>query len=57
MTKQEWYAKHNCQHAHCPDECEHPQPFLDGDEMLCGRCWHLFGERSLMIPCTPEVCE
>lgn len=57
MTKREWYEKHGCTHAHCPHECEHPQPLLDGDELLCGRCLILCGERSAMIPCTPETCD
>ena len=58
MTKAEWYAKHGCRHAHCPHECEHPQPFVDDDGvLLCGRCWFKTGERTKMIPCAVGICE
>ena len=60
------------EHAHCPEGCEHPQPFrasllpeyaaefphlTPGVEVeLCGRCWHRFHEATVMVPCTPETC-
>lgn len=59
------------EHSHCPDGCEHPQPFSAtpveklaverawpvGVELeFCGRCWHRFGELVVMVPCTPAVC-
>jgi hypothetical protein len=59
MNLAQWYEQHGCDHAHCPEECDHPQPFIDeatGD-LLCGGCWFRFGRRSVMIPCTPEACD
>jgi hypothetical protein len=54
---QVWYRLHGCDHAHCPNECEHPQPFLLPDgRMVCGRCAILDGQFVEMIPCTPETC-
>lgn len=59
------------EHSHCPDGCEHPQPFvavlskgaaefhyLDPSKPyeLCGRCFHLFGDITVMVPCTPATC-
>lgn len=40
-------------HYHCPERCEHPQPFVgpDGD-LLCGRCWAIDRTATLM-----ELCE
>lgn len=55
--KAAWYARHDCSHAHCPLDCEHPQPFLDGDILLCGRCWFIEGRQTEMVACTPDVCE
>jgi hypothetical protein len=46
-----WYHRHGVHHAHCPEGCEHPQPFLDGGDLICGRCAIKEGVRSLMIPC------
>lgn len=58
MTPQEWYTRNNCDHAHCPYECEHPQPFVHPDgRLLCGRCWFVENEETVMIPCTPGTCE
>lgn len=56
VTEQEWYVKHNCTHAHCIDECEHPQPYMDDEALLCGRCAALCGVRSEMMPCVPGDC-
>ncbi len=55
-------------HQHCPDACEHPQPFTLAAEQpnpdhqkyagktFCGRCWCRFGEMVEMVACTPETC-
>lgn len=58
LTYREWCQQHNCTHAHCPNECEHPQPFSIGDKLYCGRC-AIRDKTGLieMIPCTPEVCD
>jgi hypothetical protein len=45
-------------HAHCPYDCEHPQPIrnvLDG-KLYCGRCWIVDNVKSEMVPCTPATC-
>ena len=58
MTEDEWYEKFGVTHAHCPRDCgEHPQPRMQGNDLVCGRCLIIFNEISIMIPCTPEVCE
>ena len=57
MTDAEWYAQNGCQHAHCPEHCEKPQPSLVGDVMCCMRCLVLYGVRSEMVPCTPATCD
>jgi hypothetical protein len=57
LELQAWYHANNCTHAHCPQNCEHPQPLLHDGELLCGRCLILLGERSPMIPCTPAICD
>jgi hypothetical protein len=44
------------EHSHCPHDCEHPQPFkVEGIE-FCGRCWFRFGVKTMMVPCTPDIC-
>ena len=57
MTEAEWYEKHNCSHAHCKYLCEHPQPFMLGEQLVCGRCAIIDNEINEMIPCTPEICD
>ena len=59
MTYNEWCREKNCDHAHCPDGCEKPQPFdFDGcGRLVCGRCWFRFGEVVEVVPCTPEICK
>ena len=53
----DWCAARNCSHAHCPNDCDHPQPFVDYEGiLLCGRCWILNGLRTLMLPCNKETC-
>lgn len=42
----QWYAAHGCTHAHCEYGCEHPQPFMDGADLLCGRCWFIERARA-----------
>lgn len=55
--EQDWYGRHRCDHAHCPRECEHPQPFMLADgRLVCGLCAIIGGELIEMVPCTPEVC-
>ena len=56
MTVADWYARHGCDHAHCPHECEHPQPFMDGERLVCGRCANVEHIETEMVPCTPEIC-
>lgn len=65
MTAAEWYEHNKCQHAHCQQCCEHPQPFIARQDdypngpwtLYCGRCWFKAGVLSPMIPCFPEKCE
>lgn len=64
MTTTEWYAKHKCDHAHCPNECEHPQPFMIVSHaggkywiLVCGRCALIDQKIVRMVPCKPGVCE
>jgi hypothetical protein len=54
----EWCAERGCDHAHCPDGCEHPQPVMlvDG-RLVCGRCLFKCSEVTEMVPCSPEVCK
>lgn len=54
MTIHEWYDWHQCTHAHCPQGCDHPQPFLWADKLLCGRCYFTEGVYTEMIPCRDE---
>lgn len=54
MTLPEWYALHQCDHAHCPEGCEHPQPVLDGEELICGKHWVILKIRLPMTPCASE---
>jgi hypothetical protein len=44
------------EHFHCPQGCEHPQPFIAGELLLCGRCYFVHDELTPMEPCTPELC-
>jgi hypothetical protein len=53
-----WLAAHSCDHAHCPEGCEKPQPrMIDGGRLVCGRCLVIEGRISEMIPCVPEICD
>ena len=56
LTEREWYELHGCSHGHCPCGCEHPQPFVTGRRLVCGRCACVDGYLCDMLPCTPEVC-
>lgn len=56
MTKEDWYKSNNCEHAHCPYECEHPQPMMDGHNLICGKCLNDSQILTKMIPCNPETC-
>jgi len=54
----DWYREHGCDHAHCPYDCSHPQPFvLDDGRLVCGRCAIIDHEVVEMVPCTPATCE
>ena len=62
MTDQEinennWYSQYDTDHAHCPYNCEHPQPFMNEEDLICGRCWFVDCIRSVMIPCIPSTCD
>ncbi len=50
-TEEEWYAANSCTHAHCPWACDHPQPFISGGKLFCGRCWFVEGVAVEMVPC------
>lgn len=53
----DWCAAHDCSHAHCPYDCEHPQPYIDEDgTLLCGRCFWEADEHVVMEPCNKETC-
>ena len=52
-----WLQARGADHAHCPNDCESPQPFLDGARALCGRCWFEAGTETEVRPCAPSVCE
>lgn len=58
MSYRAWRKAHGVQHAHCPLDCEHPQPFVafTGD-LLCGRCFFIEKKITKMVPCTPDICE
>lgn len=57
MTEDEWYKQNACNHSHCINECEHPQPFMLENNLVCGRCWFIYKIKNIMIPCTPENCK
>ena len=52
----EWCEARGVTHAHCPDGCEHPQPFILEGVLVCGRCYFVYREVVAMVPCTPEYC-
>jgi hypothetical protein len=43
-------------HFHCPNDCEHPQPFLQNNKWFCGRCYCKYGELVECHPCTTNNC-
>ncbi len=43
-------------HYHCPLGCEHPQPFLEGEILFCGRCWFVVGRPTVMVLCDEAIC-
>ena len=55
-TYSEWCKENHCDHGHCPEDCEHPQPFIHDGQLYCGEHWVLGGVLCEMIPCTPENC-
>jgi hypothetical protein len=57
-TYPDWCAALAVTHAHCPYDCEHPQPFIARPGLLlCGRCWFLAKTATEMQPCSPAICE
>lgn len=46
------------QHYHCPQDCEHPQPFRHPEtgKILCGVCWFRGKIPMEVFLCTPETC-
>lgn len=54
-----WHEENKCDHAHCPNGCEHPQPFAtsNGITLYCGRCWFKDDEWVEMVPCNPQTCK
>lgn len=57
MTYAEWCERHSVRHGHCPRDCEKPQPCEWDGEMVCGRCLVIDRRISVMIPCTPAICD
>lgn len=58
MAVGDWYERHGCDHAHCPNGCEKPQPVEQPDgRPLCMRCLVYSGVEVECVPCTPEVCD
>ena len=56
MTYREWCRARSVTHAHCPCDCDHPQPFVTAaGSLLCGACW-VEGLQCTMKPCTPDIC-
>jgi hypothetical protein len=55
-TTVDWYKANDCTHAHCPEGCDHPQPFVQGDELWCGSCWFMHKVKTFMEPCRPAIC-
>jgi len=51
-----WCAAHNCQHAHCPYGCDHPQPFEHEGKLYCGKHWFDDLELVEMVPCDETIC-
>ncbi len=51
-----WLARRGATHAHCPHECEHPQPYIYKGVLVCGVCHLHRGVISKMEPCVPGVC-
>ena len=51
MTYAEWCVQNHCSHAHCPQGCWHPQPFLYQGRLFCGQCEALAGLLTEMAPC------
>lgn len=52
----QWCEDRGASHAHCPLECDHPQPFIHDGKLVCGCCLIMGGIVTEMVPCTPEVC-
>ena len=57
MTEDAWLKSIGVDHSHCPLGCEHPQPFVYKNKVICGRCWFVSNIVTEMIPCTPDICD
>lgn len=55
-TYQDWCKVNNSSHAHCPNDCEHPQPFVVDGELYCGRCAVYENELIEMVACDIKTC-
>ncbi len=53
---EQWCRQHGCQHAHCPEGCNHPQPFMHRGILICGRCAVISGGVTEMEPCGTAIC-
>jgi hypothetical protein len=56
MTYAEWCRENGVSHAHCPRLCEHPQPFVEGGRLYCGKCEADDGVLTECVPCVPGLC-
>ena len=58
-TYRDWLTERGCSHAHCPHDCEHPQPFVypATGQLICGACWFEADTVSEVVPCVPGVCK
>jgi hypothetical protein len=43
-------------HYHCPEDCEHPQAFIVGELLVCGRCWFAHDTVTPMAACDESLC-
>lgn len=52
-----WCTRNNCDHGHCPLDCEHPQPvLLEDGRLVCGRCLFVDEVITVMVPCNQDIC-
>ena len=54
LNYRQWCEERGVSHAHCPYDCEHPQPFVaPNGKLYCGRCWVAAEMITEMVPCGP----